>query len=130
MTDSRIGMTFHFTPAPQSRDDSQAPRGGLGSQVLPVAELGDDFAGDPEDGSQYLFLVRCAPRQCLRAGRELTHLVHHADERRRPTPRWSASRTPTRDPKLHLRLCKLHLRVGRASHGGRRLCATSRRPGR
>jgi len=65
MTDSRIGMTFHFTPAPQSRDDSQAPRGGLGSQVLPVAELGDDFAGDPEDGSQYLFLVRCAPSAVL-----------------------------------------------------------------
>ncbi|GAA5833621.1 hypothetical protein JCM9279_001579 [Rhodotorula babjevae] len=58
MGDSLVGMTFTFMPAPPSRDDGQAPRGGLGSQVLPVAELGDDFAGDPEDGSQYLFLVR------------------------------------------------------------------------
>ncbi|GAA5895375.1 hypothetical protein JCM8208_005992 [Rhodotorula glutinis] len=58
MGDSLVGMTFSFMPAPPSKDDGQAPRGGLGSQVLPVAELGDDFAGDPEDGSQYLFLVR------------------------------------------------------------------------
>ncbi|GAA5899287.1 hypothetical protein JCM5296_007522 [Sporobolomyces johnsonii] len=54
--DPLIGMTFHFTaPAPQQ---DNAPRGGLGSQVLPVAELDDDFEGDPEDGMEYLFLVR------------------------------------------------------------------------
>lgn len=40
-----------------ARED--APRGGTGSQVLPVAlHLADDFAGEPEDGDEYLFLVR------------------------------------------------------------------------
>jgi hypothetical protein len=29
-----------------------------GSRVLPVANLPEDFAGEPEDGAQYLFLVR------------------------------------------------------------------------
>ncbi|GAA5975396.1 hypothetical protein JCM11641_004252 [Rhodosporidiobolus odoratus] len=56
MADPLVGTTFHFdAPAPQP---DQAPRGGLGSQVLPVADLDDDFQGDPEDGSQYLALVR------------------------------------------------------------------------
>ncbi|GAA5959316.1 hypothetical protein JCM21900_003927 [Sporobolomyces salmonicolor] len=54
--DPLIGMTFHFTPPVPQQDN--APRGGLGSQVLPVAELDDDFEGDPEDGMEYLFLVR------------------------------------------------------------------------
>ncbi|BGP40341.1 hypothetical protein JCM10449v2_004303 [Rhodotorula kratochvilovae] len=58
MADSFVGMTIHFTPPAPSRDDGQAPRGGLGSQVLPVAELGDEFEGDPENGMQYLYLVR------------------------------------------------------------------------
>ncbi|GAA5996726.1 SIP1 domain-containing protein [Rhodotorula paludigena] len=58
MADPLIGMTIHFDPPAPSRDQDQAPRGGNGSQVLPVAELDDDFAGDPEDGSQYLYLVR------------------------------------------------------------------------
>jgi hypothetical protein len=30
----------------------------LGRQVLPVADLPDDFDGNPEDGMQYLFMVR------------------------------------------------------------------------
>ncbi|KAG8687891.1 hypothetical protein FRC09_013216 [Ceratobasidium sp. 395] len=29
-----------------------------GNRVLPVANLPDDFSGEPEDGAQYLFLVR------------------------------------------------------------------------
>ncbi|GAA6054270.1 hypothetical protein JCM3770_005153 [Rhodotorula araucariae] len=58
MADSLVGLTIHFTPPAPSRDDGQAPRGGLGSQVLPVAELDDDFEGNPEDGLQYLYLVR------------------------------------------------------------------------
>ncbi|BGP16466.1 hypothetical protein JCM10213v2_004468 [Rhodosporidiobolus nylandii] len=54
MADPLIGMTFAFeAPAPAQ---DQAPRGGLGSQVLPVAELDEDFDGSPEDGSQYLAL--------------------------------------------------------------------------
>ncbi|GAA5893631.1 SIP1 domain-containing protein [Sporobolomyces salmoneus] len=53
--DPLIGQTFYFTPAPQKED---APRGGNGSQVLPVAELSDDFSGIPQDGMEYLFLVR------------------------------------------------------------------------
>jgi hypothetical protein len=37
----------------------QAPRGGYGSQVLPVAvQLPEDFDGEPGDGDEYLFLVR------------------------------------------------------------------------
>ncbi|KAI5481155.1 hypothetical protein MNV49_005590 [Pseudohyphozyma bogoriensis] len=55
MADPLIGMTFSFDPAPVQDD---APRGGLGSQVLPVAELDDDFEGEPGDGMEYLFLVR------------------------------------------------------------------------
>ncbi|GAA6011946.1 hypothetical protein JCM11491_000112 [Sporobolomyces phaffii] len=53
--DPLIGATFYFTAKPQVDD---APRGGNGSQVLPVADLGDDFDGEPEDGMEYLFLVR------------------------------------------------------------------------
>ena len=53
--DPLIGQTFYFTAKPPKED---APRGGNGSQVLPVAELGDDFDGVPEDGMEYLFLVR------------------------------------------------------------------------
>ena len=44
-----------------SDDDAadDAPRGGYGSQVLPVAlHLPQDFTGEPEDGDEYLFLVR------------------------------------------------------------------------
>ncbi|GAA5895976.1 hypothetical protein JCM6882_005577 [Rhodosporidiobolus microsporus] len=56
MADPLVGMTFHFeAPVPPKHD---APRGGLGSQVLPVADLEDDWEGDPEDGAQYLALVR------------------------------------------------------------------------
>lgn len=58
MADPLIGMTFSFAPAAPSQERDDAPRGGNGSQVLPVAELGDDFSGQPVDGSQYLFLVR------------------------------------------------------------------------
>ncbi|GAA5925831.1 SIP1 domain-containing protein [Sporobolomyces koalae] len=53
--DPYIGTTFYFNAAPQVED---APRGGNGSQVLPVADLDDDFDGVPEDGMEYLFLVR------------------------------------------------------------------------
>jgi hypothetical protein len=37
-----------------SDSDDIAP----GKQILPVANLPDDFDLDPEDGAQYLFLVR------------------------------------------------------------------------
>ena len=40
-------------------DAAEAPRGGPGSQVLPVAyNVPDTFEGEPSDGSEYLFLVR------------------------------------------------------------------------
>ena len=57
------GFTISFTDleADFLDDDEQqdAPRGGYGSQVLPVAlHLPDDFAGEPGDGDEYLFLVR------------------------------------------------------------------------
>ena len=58
MADPLIGMTFSFAPAGPSRERDDAPRGGNGSQVLPVAQLEEDFDGQPEDGSEYLFLVR------------------------------------------------------------------------
>lgn len=54
-----VGMQIDFAPPAKSKDDD-APRGGNGSQVLPVADLPHDFEGDPDDGEQYLFLVRCA----------------------------------------------------------------------
>ena len=42
-------------------EEDEAPRGGPGSQVLPVAKhLPEDFDGNPTDGDEYLFLVRCA----------------------------------------------------------------------
>lgn len=58
MADPLIGLTIHFAPQPAPRDAGDAPRGGLGSQVLPVADLAEDFDGNPEDGMEYLFLVR------------------------------------------------------------------------
>ncbi|BGP32342.1 hypothetical protein JCM10296v2_004123 [Rhodotorula toruloides] len=59
MADPLIGLTFTFdAPATRERERDQAPRGGLGSQVLPVAELDDEWEGEPGDGSEYLFLVR------------------------------------------------------------------------
>ena len=56
--DPLIGMSISFATerGPEERDE--APRGGLGSQVLPVAQLDQDFDGSPEDGLEYLFLVR------------------------------------------------------------------------
>ena len=39
-------------------DSSDEDEPSLGKQVLPVANLPADFSGDPEDGLQYLFLVR------------------------------------------------------------------------
>jgi len=54
--DPLIGQTFYFTAAKPQVED--APRGGNGSQVLPVAQLSPDFNGIPQDGMEYLFLVR------------------------------------------------------------------------
>lgn len=55
--ESLIGQTF-FVDHPPAEEDGEAPRGGYGSQVLPVAELEGDWEGDPGDGSEYLSLVR------------------------------------------------------------------------
>ncbi|PPQ65933.1 hypothetical protein CVT26_010695 [Gymnopilus dilepis] len=39
-------------------DDSDEDAPSYGKQILPVADLPDDFSGEPLDGMQYLFLVR------------------------------------------------------------------------
>jgi len=40
-------------------DDSDEDDMSYGRQILPVANLPSDFDGEPEDGMQYLFTVRC-----------------------------------------------------------------------
>lgn len=59
--DPLIGQSFSFAAPSFERDPHEVPRGGNGSQVLPVADLDDDFDGRPEDGMEYLFMVRCVP---------------------------------------------------------------------
>lgn len=39
-------------------DDSDSEELYFGKQILPIADLPDDFDGDPVDGMQYLFTVR------------------------------------------------------------------------
>jgi hypothetical protein len=61
--DPLIGLTItldHF-----ESPTAQEGRGGNNSQVLPIAELPLDWLGDPLDGEQYLFMVRCVRRKCL-----------------------------------------------------------------
>lgn len=57
-------------------DESDSDEPSPGRQVLPVASLPKDFAGDPADGMEYLFLVR---RDALRLPR-ITR-VHNPYER-------------------------------------------------
>jgi hypothetical protein len=40
-------------------DDSDDEEPAYGRQILPVAKLPDSFEGEPTDGLQYLFTVRC-----------------------------------------------------------------------
>lgn len=40
-------------------DDDDEEESSFGRQILPVAALPDDFEGEPMDGMQYLFTVRC-----------------------------------------------------------------------
>jgi len=39
-------------------DESESQELSLGRQILPVADLPDDFDDEPADGMQYLFTVR------------------------------------------------------------------------
>ncbi|KAI6130371.1 survival motor neuron interacting protein 1-domain-containing protein [Pisolithus croceorrhizus] len=57
------------------REDSDLDEPAPGKQILPVANLPEDFNGDPSDGMQYLFLVR-------RDARRLPHIkrVHNPYE--------------------------------------------------
>jgi hypothetical protein len=48
----------------------------LGKQVLPVADLPDDFDGEPLDGAQYLFTVRFAASLTI----PLRKLMEETDE--------------------------------------------------
>jgi len=41
-------------------EDSDEDEPAYGKQILPVANLPDDFNAEPMDGLQYLFTVRCA----------------------------------------------------------------------
>ncbi|KAK4704160.1 gem associated protein 2, partial [Phenoliferia sp. Uapishka_3] len=83
-----VGMVIEFdTPAP--RRDEEAPRGGTGSQVLPVAELADDFDGNPDDGMEYLFLVRREASTHPAVHRAINPYAIEEDNEpgpRRPTP--------------------------------------------
>ncbi|KAK4054514.1 hypothetical protein OIV83_001008 [Microbotryomycetes sp. JL201] len=59
MADPLIGMSFDMSEFRTTESDPEmVARGGLGSQCFPVAQLDDDFDGEPQDGMQYLFLVR------------------------------------------------------------------------
>ena len=42
----------------EEADDSEDDKALPGRQVLPVANLRDDYDGIPQDGMQYLFTVR------------------------------------------------------------------------
>lgn len=53
-------------------DDSDEEEPALGKQVLPVANLPADFAGEPQDGLEYLFTVR-------RDARMLPHVTRAAN---------------------------------------------------
>lgn len=65
MVDPLIGMTMTFNLGSSSskamKEIDGAPTGGTGSQVLPVADLDEDYDGTPEDGMEYLFMVRQVP---------------------------------------------------------------------
>lgn len=39
-------------------EDSDSEEPSFGKQILPVADLPDDFDAEPQDGMQYLFTVR------------------------------------------------------------------------
>jgi len=50
-----------MTPFKRKRDefeDSDDEEPSFGKQILPVANLPEDFNGEPADGLQYLFTVR------------------------------------------------------------------------
>ncbi|EGF97172.1 uncharacterized protein MELLADRAFT_87425 [Melampsora larici-populina 98AG31] len=58
-----IGYSIEFSPPRFDGNDegksSDAPRGGLGSQALPVPDsMRSDWDGIPQDGAEYLFTVR------------------------------------------------------------------------
>ncbi|KIP10679.1 hypothetical protein PHLGIDRAFT_100801 [Phlebiopsis gigantea 11061_1 CR5-6] len=60
-------------------DSSDEEEPSLGKQVLPVANLPANFSGDPEDGLQYLFLVR-------RDARTLPHVTRAENPYEFPEP--------------------------------------------
>lgn len=60
---SRPKSSRNIAGSDEEDEDStqQAPRGGHGSQVLPFAmKLPEDHSGEPNDGHEYLYFVRCA----------------------------------------------------------------------
>ncbi len=53
-----LGTNNAFDSPAMPADGDFSDDESLGRQVLPVADLPHDFDGIPEDGMQYLFMVR------------------------------------------------------------------------
>jgi hypothetical protein len=51
------GSDNYNNPYDDNDDDEEEPS--FGRQSLPVANMPEDFDGDPRDGQEYLFIVRC-----------------------------------------------------------------------
>ncbi|KAG0139167.1 hypothetical protein CROQUDRAFT_55111 [Cronartium quercuum f. sp. fusiforme G11] len=93
-----IGYTIQFSPPPPDDDQAGgvgAPRGGLGSQALPVPSvMRSDWNGIPQDGAEYLFTVRFVqarsrPRVVAKANPYALNLSSRS--RRSSTPTASSS---------------------------------------
>ena len=70
-----------------------------------VAELADDYDGSPEDGMEYLFMVRCIEPFSQRCSVGPGADSVHTDAKQRRTPGSTESAIPTRSWKL----CRPHL---------------------
>lgn len=65
-------------------DDSDEDEPLMGRQNLPVARLPEHFDGEPMDGMQYLFIVRCALFAPTEEWLFDTHFHHRRDARKLP----------------------------------------------
>ena len=51
-----MSLSYKRSRGEMGGSDNDEPS--MGRQILPVAQLPDDFDGEPMDGMQYLFTVR------------------------------------------------------------------------
>ena len=51
-------MSLSYKRSRDEMEGSDNDEPSMGRQILPVAQLPDDFDGEPMDGIQYLFTVR------------------------------------------------------------------------